>query len=196
MGRIPGNEYRAPTAVCARRAQAETLQRRMFYVPSFKIYGSVAGFYDYGPPGCAVKQNLTALWRKHFILEENMLEARGRRPRGQHACRAPCYAACYGQHAMHSLALRANLPDRNGCRAMRSAAACMLHACGGGLRACTEDTPVCRRPSVQPHSMQPQSYVRITMESQASRGDEQGRVSQAPRQQARQRAWQRPERAR
>ena len=54
--------------------QSETLQRRMFYVPSFKIYGAVAGFYDYGPPGCAVKQNLTALWRKHFILEENMLE--------------------------------------------------------------------------------------------------------------------------
>ena len=56
--------------------QADTLQRRMFYVPSFKIYGAVAGFYDYGPPGCAVKQNLTALWRKHFVLEENMLEAR------------------------------------------------------------------------------------------------------------------------
>lgn len=54
--------------------QSETLQRRMFYVPSFKIYGAVAGFYDYGPPGCAVKQNLTALWRKHFILEESMLE--------------------------------------------------------------------------------------------------------------------------
>ena len=62
--------------------QADTLQRRMFYVPSFKIYGAVAGFYDYGPPGCAVKQNLTALWRKHFVLEENMLEARpvGRMP--------------------------------------------------------------------------------------------------------------------
>ena len=63
--------------------QADTLQRRMFYVPSFKIYGAVAGFYDYGPPGCAVKQNLTALWRKHFVLEENMLEARPR---------AACYA--------------------------------------------------------------------------------------------------------
>lgn len=31
----------------------------MFYIPSFKIYGSVAGFYDYGPPGCAIKQNVT-----------------------------------------------------------------------------------------------------------------------------------------
>lgn len=39
--------------------QANTLERRLFYIPSFKIYGSVAGFYDYGPPGCAIKQNLT-----------------------------------------------------------------------------------------------------------------------------------------
>lgn len=46
----------------------------MFYIPSFKIYGSVAGFYDYGPPGCAIKQNLTQAWRQHFVLEENMLE--------------------------------------------------------------------------------------------------------------------------
>lgn len=39
--------------------QAGTLERRLFYLPSFKIYGSVAGFYDYGPPGCAIKQNMT-----------------------------------------------------------------------------------------------------------------------------------------
>ncbi|GAB4820588.1 hypothetical protein N2152v2_007634 [Parachlorella kessleri] len=50
------------------------LERRLFFIPSFKIYGSVAGFYDYGPPGCAIKQNVTQTWRKHFILEENMLE--------------------------------------------------------------------------------------------------------------------------
>jgi hypothetical protein len=35
----------------------------MFYIPSFKIYGSVAGFYDYGPPGCAIKQNVTQVRR-------------------------------------------------------------------------------------------------------------------------------------
>ena len=46
----------------------------MFYVPSFKIYGAVAGFYDYGPPGCSVKANITQFWRQHFVLEENMLE--------------------------------------------------------------------------------------------------------------------------
>ena len=49
---------------------------RLFYTPSFKIYGSVSGFYDYGPPGCSVKQNITQFWRNHFILEESMLEAR------------------------------------------------------------------------------------------------------------------------
>jgi len=57
-----------------RAAMAGTLERRMFYLPSFKIYGSVAGFYDYGPPGCAIKQNITQTWRQHFVLEENMLE--------------------------------------------------------------------------------------------------------------------------
>ena len=27
------------------------LEKRLFYIPSFKIYNGVAGFYDYGPPG-------------------------------------------------------------------------------------------------------------------------------------------------
>ncbi|CAM0904830.1 unnamed protein product [Alopecurus aequalis] len=57
-----------------RVAVANTLERRLFYVPSFKIYGGVAGLYDYGPPGCAVKANVLAFWRQHFVLEEGMLE--------------------------------------------------------------------------------------------------------------------------
>ncbi|KAI4307958.1 hypothetical protein L6164_031082 [Bauhinia variegata] len=57
-----------------RQAVVNTLERRLFYVPSFKIYGGVAGLYDYGPPGCAVKSNVLAFWRQHFVLEENMLE--------------------------------------------------------------------------------------------------------------------------
>jgi len=32
------------------------------------------GLYDYGPMGCALKQNMIQLWRTHFILEEAMLE--------------------------------------------------------------------------------------------------------------------------
>jgi glycyl-tRNA synthetase len=41
-----------------------TLERRLFYIPSFKIYGGVAGLYDYGPWGCAVETNLLNLWRQ------------------------------------------------------------------------------------------------------------------------------------
>ncbi|KAK9934253.1 hypothetical protein M0R45_021405 [Rubus argutus] len=57
-----------------RQAVVNTLERRLFYIPSFKIYGGVAGLYDYGPPGCAVKSNVLGFWRQHFVLEENMLE--------------------------------------------------------------------------------------------------------------------------
>ncbi|KAL5979608.1 hypothetical protein ACLOJK_019514 [Asimina triloba] len=87
-----------------RQGVVNTLERRLFYIPSFKIYRGVAGLYDYGPPGCAVKSNVLAFWRQksdwtkmhwvtgflrcaltgtpcklvaldpHFVLEENMLE--------------------------------------------------------------------------------------------------------------------------
>ncbi|KAI5868050.1 glycyl-tRNA synthetase [Durotheca rogersii] len=50
------------------------LRRRMFYTPAFEIYGGVAGLYDYGPPGCGLQANIVDLWRKHFVLEEDMLE--------------------------------------------------------------------------------------------------------------------------
>lgn len=52
----------------------DTLKRRFFYAPSFEIYGGVAGLYDYGPVGCAIKANFISTWRSHFVLEENMLE--------------------------------------------------------------------------------------------------------------------------
>lgn len=52
----------------------DLLKRRFFYAPAFSIYGGVSGLYDYGPPGCAVKANLLAFWRKHFVLSESMLE--------------------------------------------------------------------------------------------------------------------------
>ncbi len=34
----------------------------------------VAGLYDYGPPGSALQANILDAWRKHFIIEEDMLE--------------------------------------------------------------------------------------------------------------------------
>ncbi|KAJ9661718.1 Glycine--tRNA ligase 1, mitochondrial [Coniosporium apollinis] len=57
------------------RAALESLmRRRMFYTPSFEIYGGVSGLYDYGPPGCALQANIIDIWRKHFVLEEDMME--------------------------------------------------------------------------------------------------------------------------
>lgn len=57
-----------------REALENVLIRRFFVVPAFEIYGGTAGLYDYGPPGCSLKQNIEQYWREHFILEENMLE--------------------------------------------------------------------------------------------------------------------------
>ncbi|KAJ3024282.1 Glycine--tRNA ligase 1, mitochondrial [Thoreauomyces humboldtii] len=57
------------------RASLESLLlKRFFYAPAFEIYGGIGGLYDYGPPGCALQNNILALWRQHFILEEDMLE--------------------------------------------------------------------------------------------------------------------------
>jgi len=50
------------------------LRRRLFYTPSFELYGGVSGLYDYGPPGCSLQANIIDAWRKHFVLEEDMLE--------------------------------------------------------------------------------------------------------------------------
>lgn len=52
----------------------ELLRRKFFYTQAFEIYGGVAGLYDFGPLGSAVKANVESLWRQHFILEDDMLE--------------------------------------------------------------------------------------------------------------------------
>lgn len=52
----------------------DVLLRKMLVVPSFEIYGGVAGLYDFGPVTCALKANFINLWKQHFILEEDMLE--------------------------------------------------------------------------------------------------------------------------
>lgn len=38
------------------------------------MIAGVAGLYDYGPPGSALQANIIDQWRKHFIIEEGMLE--------------------------------------------------------------------------------------------------------------------------
>ena len=57
-----------------KRLLEDCVTRRMIVVPSFEIHGGVSGLYDYGPPGCALKENILALWRQHFIYEEGILQ--------------------------------------------------------------------------------------------------------------------------
>ncbi|CAI5996818.1 unnamed protein product [Closterium sp. NIES-64] len=57
-----------------RQAVNNALERRLFIIPSFKIYGGVAGLFDYGPPGCAVKSNVLAFWRQVGSEADTMLE--------------------------------------------------------------------------------------------------------------------------
>ncbi|CAK9062136.1 unnamed protein product, partial [Durusdinium trenchii] len=52
----------------------ELCKRRFFYRQASDIYGGVAGFYTYGPPGCAVKNNIISLWRQTFVISEHLLE--------------------------------------------------------------------------------------------------------------------------
>ncbi len=38
------------------------------------INAGVGGLFDYGPIGCTLKENFLTTWRRHFVLEEDMLE--------------------------------------------------------------------------------------------------------------------------
>ncbi len=49
-------------------------KRRGFIYPSFEIYGGIAGFYDYGPLGAQLKQNVENLWRRFYLLYDNCIE--------------------------------------------------------------------------------------------------------------------------
>lgn len=68
-------------SVIARAEFESLLRRRFFFTESFEIYrkapnfkGDNRGLFDYGPPGCSLQAAIVDLWRKHFVLEENMLE--------------------------------------------------------------------------------------------------------------------------
>lgn len=66
--------HRSMSTEFTREALDSVLKRRFFFAPAFEIYGGVSGLYDYGPPGCAFQANVVDVWRKHFVLEEDMLE--------------------------------------------------------------------------------------------------------------------------
>jgi len=49
-------------------------KRRGFLYPSYEIYGGEAGFYDYGPLGSLLKNNIENVWRKFYISQEGFYE--------------------------------------------------------------------------------------------------------------------------
>jgi glycyl-tRNA synthetase (class II) len=48
------------------------LRRRMFYTPSFEVYGGVAGLYDYGPVSCTF---LSLSFERHKKTERHIEKA-------------------------------------------------------------------------------------------------------------------------
>lgn len=63
-----------PSETFNRSKFADLMIRRFFYDQSFSIYGGIAGLYDFGPMGCALKSNILEQWKRFFVLEEQMLE--------------------------------------------------------------------------------------------------------------------------
>jgi len=49
-------------------------KRRGFVWPAYDIYGGVAGLYDYGPLGSALKNNIEDHWRRLYVLGEGFHE--------------------------------------------------------------------------------------------------------------------------
>lgn len=45
-----------------------------FIMPSYEIYGGIAGFFDLGPNGCRLKQNIIERWRNYFVIHDSMTE--------------------------------------------------------------------------------------------------------------------------
>ena len=49
-------------------------KKRGFLWPSFEIYGSIAGFYDYGPLGTQLLNNIKEVWRRYYLVQEGFVE--------------------------------------------------------------------------------------------------------------------------
>lgn len=49
-------------------------KRRGIYYPAFNIYSEIGGFYDYGPIGLRIKNNLISMWRNMFVEPLNCYE--------------------------------------------------------------------------------------------------------------------------
>ena len=50
------------------------LKRRGIILPAFEIHGGVAGFYDFGPVGGRLRNNVTQTWLEHWLSLGNIVE--------------------------------------------------------------------------------------------------------------------------
>lgn len=48
----------------------ELSKRRGIFWPAFSIYGGQAGFYDYGPIGVLLKDNIVGAWKRSYLQED------------------------------------------------------------------------------------------------------------------------------
>lgn len=55
----------------------EVCKRRGIIFPTAEIYGSLAGFWDYGPIGTLMKRKIENYWREFFINSDNIVEIDG-----------------------------------------------------------------------------------------------------------------------
>lgn len=51
-------------------------KRRGFIWPSFEIHGSASGFYDYGPLGSKLTDNIKSVWKEYFVKKEGFEEVK------------------------------------------------------------------------------------------------------------------------
>ncbi|MGC8619363.1 MAG: glycine--tRNA ligase [Thermoplasmata archaeon] len=51
----------------------ELAKRRAIFWPAFDIYGGLSGFFDYGPVGVLIKDNIINSWKNVFINVEGMV---------------------------------------------------------------------------------------------------------------------------
>ncbi len=51
----------------------EIAKRRGFYWKAYEIYGGLGGFYDYGPLGAMLKENILRIWKEEFVIKDGLL---------------------------------------------------------------------------------------------------------------------------
>jgi glycyl-tRNA synthetase len=74
VARMAAAKAQKDAALATRAAMESIFTSRGFFFTSNEIHNPPAGFFDFGPVGCAVKQNLLQFWRNWFVLAESMLE--------------------------------------------------------------------------------------------------------------------------